>query len=87
MNPNISNIPSDIVRNTDPGLPTARVTWNAPKASDDSGDVTLSSNFKSGDAFPIGESKVTYEAVDPSGNRVMVGFTVTVEGRICVRVK
>ena len=82
MNPNISNVPSDIVRKTDPGLPTASVTWDAPKASDDSGDVTLSSNFESGDAFPIGETKVTYEAVDPSGNRITVGFTITVKGKI-----
>ena len=84
MNPVITNVPTDIMRNTNPGLPIARVTWNAPNASDDSGDVTLSSNFKSGDAFPIGETKVTYEAVDPSGNRVTVDFTVIVKGRTCL---
>ena len=81
MNPIISNVPRDIFRYTEPGLPTARVTWIEPIASDDSGDVTLSSNFKSGDAFPIGETKVTYEAVDLSGNRVLVEFTITVKGR------
>ena len=85
MKPTITNVPSDFMRNTDPGLPTARVIWNAPIASDDSGDVTLSSNFKSGDAFQIGETEVTYTAVDPSGNRVTVEFTVTVTGIICMR--
>ena len=82
VSPVISNVPSDIIWNTDPGLPTARVTWNAPIASDDSEEVTLSSNFQSGDSFPIGKTRVTYEAVDPSGNQVTAEFTITVKGRI-----
>ena len=82
MNPVISHVPSGIIQSTDPGLPTASVTWNAPIASDNSEDVTLTSNFKSGDSFPIGETEVTYEAVDPSGNHVTVEFVITVKGRI-----
>jgi len=40
--------------------------------------TTLVSGPASGDVFPVGTTTVTYEAVDPSGNRVETSFEVTV---------
>ncbi len=74
-------MPSNIVQDTDAGSATAVVTWNEPTASDNSGSVTLTSSHSSGDAFPIGETTVTYTAVDEAGNQVEDTFTVTIEGK------
>ena len=66
--------------NTDPGLPSAIVTWDPVSVTDNSGSTTLTSNFQSGNAFPIGITNVVYTATDPSGNIITTSFTVTVEG-------
>ena len=48
--------------------------------TDNSGSVTLTSNYQPGDAFPIGETYVVYTATDPSGNLMTLMFTLTVQG-------
>ena len=76
-------VPESIVVNTDPGLPIAVVSWQHPSASDNSGEpVTITSNFNSGDTFPIGTTTVTYTATDTSGNAESATFTITVTGKI-----
>ena len=40
--------------------------------------VTISSNFNSGDTFPIGITKVAYTVSDTSGNTESAMFTITV---------
>ncbi len=72
---------NNIVQDTDANSATAVVTWSAPTASDNSGSVTLTSSHSSGDTFPIGETTVTYTAVDDAGNQIEDTFTVTIEGR------
>ena len=79
-NPSISGMPSDIVQSTDAGSSTAAVTWSEPTASDNSGSVTLTSSHSSGSTFAIGNTIVTYTAVDASSNSVNATFTVTVTG-------
>ena len=54
--------------------------WDPVTATDNSGSVTLTSNYQSGSAFPIGENNVVYTATDHSGNSVTSSFIVTVEG-------
>ena len=77
------NVPESIVVNTDPGMPTAVASWQQPSATDNSGEpVTISSNFNSGDTFPIGITTVTYTATDTSGNEESATFTITVSGKI-----
>ena len=67
--------------NTDPKQPSATVTWDEPdRVADNSGSVTLTSNYQSGDIFPIGSANVGYTAIDQSGNSVTVEFVVTVTG-------
>ena len=78
--PVISDTVSDIEQNTDETLPTAVVTWIPPTASDNSGSVTLTSNYEPGDTFPIGDTLVRYNATDPHFNEAMTSFTVTITG-------
>ena len=66
--------------NADPGLPSAVVTWEKVTSTDNSGSVTLTSNFQSGDNFPIGNTDVVYTAIDQSGIISTVRFVVIVEG-------
>ena len=73
--------------NADPGLPSAIVTWDTVSVTDNSGSVTLISNFQSGNAFPIGITNVMYTATDLSGNIATISFTVTVEGNVIVKTK
>ena len=75
-----SNYPPDISVNTDSALATAVVSWTPPTVMDNSGDVTVTSNFQPGDMFSIGDTVVTYTANDGAGNSVTYNFTVTVNG-------
>ena len=50
--------------------------------TDNSGSTMLTSNYESGDLFPIGISNVVYTATDHSGNMDTVSFVVTVYGKI-----
>ncbi|XP_030839157.1 hyalin isoform X4 [Strongylocentrotus purpuratus] len=71
QDPMISSCPPSQSVNTDNGLATAVVSWTPPTASDNSGSVSLTSDYSSGDPFPIGSTRVTYTATDGSGNSVM----------------
>ena len=79
--PTISNMPTDVTQNTDSGVSNAVVTWTEPTASDNSGDVTLTSTHSPGDTFPIGSTPVIYTAVDSSSNSVIDIFTITINGK------
>lgn len=81
--PTISGCPSSQSLNTDSGVATGYATWTPPTASDNSGSVTLTSDYDSGYPFPIGATTVTYNATDSSGNTVSTcSFVVTVTGEI-----
>ena len=80
--PVISNALTSRILETDPGLPSAIVTWDTVTATDNSGYVTLTSNFQSADTFPIGATNVVFTATDQSGNVAMSSFIVTVQGNI-----
>jgi hypothetical protein len=77
-NPVISNCPSDITVTNDPDSCSAVVIWTAPTATDNSGSVTMTSNFESGSEFPEGTTTVVYTATDAAGNQVTCSFSVTV---------
>ena len=80
VNPMISDMPSDTVQSTDAGLSTAVVTWIEPTANDNSGTVNLTSSHISGSTFSIGDTIVTYMAVDLSFNSANATFTITIQG-------
>ena len=61
----------------------ATVTWVEPVPADNCNDFTMTSNYSSGDVFPLGTTTVTYDLVDGCGNANSCSFTVTVTGECC----
>lgn len=76
QNPVFQNCPTDIVANT--SGTTAIVKWGALTASDNCGNVNITSTHSSGDQFNIGTTPVSYTASDNAGNTTSCNFTVTV---------
>ncbi|WP_417600174.1 HYR domain-containing protein [Pararhodobacter oceanensis] len=76
--PVISGLPADMPVSTDPGLSTATVTWTEPTANDNIAVASFSADHAPGDSFPLGDTLVTYTAVDTAGNRTEGSFTVSV---------
>ncbi|XP_070554593.1 hyalin-like [Ptychodera flava] len=80
VEPPVPTCPSDVIQNTDAGLPTASVTWTAAIATDNSGlTPTSSATHTSGDNFAIGSTNVTYTFQDDSSNTAECTFTITVD--------
>ncbi|XP_055926693.1 sushi, von Willebrand factor type A, EGF and pentraxin domain-containing protein 1-like [Argiope bruennichi] len=80
--PNIE-CPKSIVTSTDPDKATARVSWKEATADDNVfvSDIFIKSPVfirKPPQAFPIGVTKVVYEAIDGSNNSNSCSFSVTV---------
>ena len=73
-------MPQDIDQSADPGSDTSHVTWIEPTSTDNSGFATLSKSHHPGDSFPIGQTMVTYTAVDPYSNKVVKSFIVSIRG-------
>jgi gliding motility-associated-like protein len=77
-NPSIINCPGNILVSNDAGQCGAIVTWEVPSVSDNcAGQIT--SNFSSGEYFPIGNTTIQYTATDNAGNSTTCSFIVTVE--------
>ncbi|XP_072175569.1 uncharacterized protein [Diadema setosum] len=77
--PPVITCPDDVVVTVSEGQSSASVSWTEPTASDNSGQVTVTSDISPGD-FPIGQQVVTSTAVDPSGNMATCSFDVTIQG-------
>ena len=78
--PVISGMLSTTTANADVNSNSASVTWTPPTASDNSGQVTLTSTHAPGNTFTIGATQVTYTATDPYSNDVTESFDVIVIG-------
>ena len=77
--PVITNCPGDFTQTVSYGETLSPVTWDEPTASDESGNASLSSDYRSGDSFDAGVSTtVTYTAVDNSGNEATCSFVITI---------
>ena len=77
----ITCVPSQSV-STDKSMDTAMVVWDDPKALDSSGKAShVICDPPSGTNFPIGQTNITCEAVDNSGNRATCTFQVNVTGK------
>ncbi|XP_071945866.1 uncharacterized protein [Antedon mediterranea] len=79
--PEFTSCPSDITNETNPGLPTAIVTWPNVTAVDNSLlTVMIDGSHKSGATFPIGTTDVMFNATDPAGNvNTTCNFSVTIK--------
>ena len=78
--PVFSNCPTNI--NLTTSSTTAIATWTAPTATDNCGSPSVSSNFASGTAFPIGTTTVVYTAKDAKNNMVECRFNVAVTNHV-----
>ena len=56
------------------------VSWTAPTATDNCNVTSFTSNIQPGASFPIGNTTVTYTAIDAAGNTTITSFVVTVNG-------
>ena len=74
--------PENITKGNDPGLATAVVAVGSPVASDNCGDVTVSSARNDGRAidapYPVGITTITWTATDAAGNASSATQSVTV---------
>ena len=61
--------------------PTVVIIWKDPAISDNSGIVSVTCNAQSGAELTIGETTITCDAVDGSGNKASCSFQVTVKGK------
>jgi len=61
----------------------AIATWEEPVPADNCEIVSFTSDYSSGDVFPLGTTKVTYIAIDACGNDHSCFFNVTVTGECC----
>src|SRR6266487_6126629 len=71
---------TDIAVNTGAGSTTCSSTasWTPPTATDTCGSTTLTADHNPGDAFPVGQTTVTYTATDAAGAQTICSFKVTV---------
>jgi hypothetical protein len=77
--PLIVGTPSNISQSNDAGNCSANVRWTTATVIDNCDGATISSNYQSGDIFPLGTTTVTYTSKDAAGNEAEVtNFTVTV---------
>lgn len=78
ISPVVSGCPADIQITPDSSDCSPIVTWVEPTESDNC-TATMTSNYASGDNFPVGTTTVTYTAVDQSGNTAACSFMVTIQ--------
>ena len=81
QDPVISNCPSDMVIEAAEDCLTP-VSWTVPTATDNCTLSSFSGSHNPGEIFPVGNTSVTYTALDQSGNSTSCSFTVTVEDRL-----
>jgi len=77
--PQLSSCPSNITVSADAGTCSAIVSWTAPTATDNCGNVTLSASANSGMSFNVGTTAVDYTFSDDAGNDVSCTFDVIVQ--------
>jgi len=77
INPVISGMPTDFTVFTSSSC-DAPANWVSPTATDNCTLASLTSNWTSGQTFPLGISKVIYTATDLSGNTTVASFHITV---------
>jgi gliding motility-associated-like protein len=77
--PELLNIPAEVRVSANENC-EAVASWNEITATDNcSSNITVNSNFNSGDFFPLGETSVEYTAGDEAGNVNTASFSVIVE--------
>ena len=76
--PQINNIPSIDLIETEPGLCGAVVAWSSPSVTDNCQVTSLTSDIQNGTFLEIGQHTIVFTALDIHGNESTAGFTVTI---------
>ncbi|XP_071824182.1 hyalin-like [Apostichopus japonicus] len=76
--PVVSNCPDTVSVSVPFGTQNTPISWIAPTATDDSGNVNVVPSHNSGFSFPIGLSVVTYTFADRTGNEASCTFLIIV---------
>ena len=76
--PIITACPANITLANNFGMCGAIASWVPPSASDNCGLASFTSNFNSGNFFPVGVTTVEYIAIDSAGNADTCSFLITV---------
>ncbi|MBZ9730950.1 HYR domain-containing protein [Salegentibacter sp. JZCK2] len=73
--------PENILLNVEFGTEAVVVNYDTISVSDNCSEtsIELIEGFASGEEFPVGETRVTYEVTDAAGNSASCSFTVIVE--------
>ncbi|MEL6637886.1 MAG: HYR domain-containing protein, partial [Bacteroidota bacterium] len=77
--PVFSDCPDDVTLSVDAGTCEAVHSWTPPTVTDDCSNIIPVASNDPGDAFPLGQTVVTYTATDAAGNSNVCSFSVTVE--------
>lgn len=76
--PVVSNCPDTVSVSVPFGTQNTPISWIAPTATDDSGNVNVVPSHNPGFSFPIGLSVVTYTFADRTGNEASCTFLIFV---------
>ena len=76
--PSITQMPQDVVINSQLGICGSGHAWDLPLSSDNCPDHVFSGSHLPGDEFPVGTSTVSYTAIDQAGNVTSEAFSITV---------
>jgi hypothetical protein len=76
--PSITQMPQDVVINSQLGICGSVHAWDLPLSSDNCPDHVFSGTHLPGDEFPVGTSTVSYTAIDAAGNVTSEAFSITV---------
>lgn len=76
--PQISNVPSIDLIETDPGQCGATVSWSSPSVTDNCQVTGLTSDIQNGTFLEVGQHTIVFTALDIHGNESTAGFTVTI---------
>ena len=78
--PLISGCISTLTSNALPGQAFDNLNWVEPTATDNAGQVNMTGTHVPGAMYYIGDTTVTFTAVDDSGNIAMCIFVITILG-------
>ncbi|RTZ89125.1 MAG: hypothetical protein DSY92_09535, partial [Planctomycetota bacterium] len=77
--PVITGTPIDVTLSADPGVCGAIHQWVAPESTDNCQIQSFLGSHESGSLFPVGDTTVSYTAVDETGNVLTTAFTITIQ--------
>ena len=76
--PIFSGCLEDISQSADAEVCSTTVTWQAPTATDNCGNIDMMTTHSPDSVFPIGTTNVIYTATDDTGNESLCNFSIII---------